>query len=621
MEHLRDHYGSFETTIQCAISMNENCCVGSEDDFFGHKHGYDDFLNSFLNFPARHGWTVDPSTYHLQLAKTQSSDGGFIPKKGEEFIQSWLFFCLITCIVRTDKPLLKFKDLTTKPGKQYRTVIRYLHTQELKTALAQWHQWAKENPQESRLRLIQSDLVLELGRQVVRANLAEGAERTTDLGVSLETSLAIMLLGELLSAAKLEIMESTGAKVRGWHEDDNEGWGNSELVSILMTKANFCPHVAKMLKVQMGSNATLLLAATKHYPGDKNHGKACEDADNCIYISASTTTTPASVSHGVSISSLYRPQHHVFKYGQLDEACKKDECPMVGPDMDQVYDILGRVDPNDEGSEFPLFRIQRPSTGLVVEVVPWSRAGRRLGFATISHVWSQGLGNEDKNEVHRCQLDHIAHLLESLEPQSGTGGMDAGHLFWLDTFAIPVRPKDMDLPSRFRSLKEFSNLKRLSIRQIRHVFDSSTHSVVIDKDLSTHETGTGVMEVSMRLLTSSWMRRLWTLQEAFLSRELSIVSRTHQPRPHKGDQFPGWDFETLMEALATERDDVQDGILSLSMSGILSRQLRENLMVSERNERNRPGNPVGTKGSTLIASAWRSVRWRVSSAGPRCIEI
>lgn len=623
MEHFTDYYDSLhDITISCHITTHDNCCVRSDDDFFD-KHGYEH--DDFLKFPERHGWAVNPSTYHLQLAETQPPGNKIVVKNPEEFIQSWLFFCLITCIVRTDKPILKFKDLISDSIKRTEnTVATNLSTKKLKEALASWHQWADQNRQEAKLRLIQSDLILELGRQVVRANLAEGAKRTTELGVSAKTSLAIMILGETLSAAKLEIMESTGTKVRGWHEDDNEGWGGSEFVSAEIRKLKFCPHVAKMLKVQMGSNATLLLAATKHYPGVPDHGAACQKAQNCIYMSANTATTPDWIADNGTIPSFYQPQCHKTHDGLVEELCKRGDCSMVGPNMDHVYNILSKVDDNDEGSEFPLFRIQIKPTETVVLVEKWSHADHRPDFATISHVWSQGLGNEDRNEVHQCQLKHLAHLLKLLQPPLANDQTDASPLFWLDTFAIPVRPKVADSSSRGRNPENFDDLKKRSIRQIRHVYDSSTHSIIIDKDLCSFEAGNRPIKVAMRLLTSSWMRRLWTLQEAFLSKKLSIACQPDQSEAgsdQQTDPFPGWDFEKLMENLAGNGKTVEGHKSTLSMSGILIRQLRENLMVSEREVRNRPGDPDNTKGSILIASAWRSVRWRVSSTGSRYDEV
>lgn len=373
----------------------------------------------------------------------------------------------------------------------------------------------------------------------------------------------------------------------------------------------------------MGSNATLLLAATKHYPGVPYHGAACEKAENCIYMSAANTaTTPNLISDNGTTLSLYRPQCHKTHDGLVDELCKKGECSMVGPNMDDVYNILSKVDDNDEGSEFPLFRIQIKPTEIVVMVEKWSQAGQRPDFATISHVWSQGLGNEDRNEVHQCQLKHLAHLLKLLQPPLGNTTTDTSPLFWLDTFAIPVRPKSAGPSPRLPIPGNFDDLKKRSIRQIRHVYDCSSHSIIIDKDLCSYEAGNRPIKVAMRLLTSSWMRRLWTLQEAFLSKKLSIACQPDQSgSDQQSDPFPGWDFEKLMENLAANGKSVEAHKSTLSMSGILIRQLRENLMVSEREVRNRPGDPESTKGSVLIASAWRSVRWRVSSTGPRYDEV
>jgi len=90
-------------------------------------------------------------------------------------------------------------------------------------------------------------------------------------------------------------------------------------------------------------------------------------------------------------------------------------------------------------------------------------------------------------------------------------------LFWLDTFAIPVKQRTPGNSSE--GPPDFDELRKKSIRQIYHVFDASAHSVVIDKDLIKEDPSERDMEITMKLLTSAWMRRLWTLQEAFFKQE------------------------------------------------------------------------------------------------------
>lgn len=611
MEHLDPHYGAFEDVkIPCTIGSN-SCCIPEPDSFFRHGNQPEDFFA----FPNRHGWTVQPRTYLLQQERSiDFTDSGGSEERyqtlvnDEVFIQSWLFFCLIACVVRSDKPLLKVSQLT----KEFGPSRSRLQTKELNWAVDEWRRWAKENPLESKLRLIHSDLILELARRVVRANLSEGKTRATALRVSDETSLAIMILGETLSAAKLEIMQSTGTKALGWYEDDNEGWGGSHFVSNLMKSQIKCPHVRKMLKIQMGSHATLLLAATKYYPGEKNHGSRCTE-ERCEYIAASTPLDSSTDTGSTSSHSPYQPQCHEDRFGQVGTACQENTCSMEGPDMKQVYKILRESDTSGDDFRFPLFRVRKQSSGKIeVLVEAWPNDGRRLPFATISHVWSQGLGNEERNEVRRCQLDHIVRLLELLQmPRSGASAQYGSPLFWLDTFAIPVRPK----AGRAQAIPhdpvptDFDDLKRRSIQRIHRVFSHSAHSIVIDKDLCKLPLAEQPMEAAMKLLTSSWMRRLWTLQEAFLSKRISI---TFEMQGH--DFSPAWDFDDLTHRLS--QGNGQAGIeaetLELSMSNVLARQLRENLMVSEREARNRNGDSVESKGSMLIASAWRSVRWRVS---------
>ncbi|KAI9150774.1 hypothetical protein HJFPF1_10551 [Paramyrothecium foliicola] len=516
---------------------------------------------------------VDPKNYRVD------PDGrpGRHTQEVESFYQAWLFFALINCVVRTDQSLLSFGDLVRPLNGRNSSWPRgfgdQVTTKSLDGALTKWYEYEENNKASARLRLVQADLILEFARQVVRANFPVP-------GVHENIMLSIMILGETLSAAKRQIMTMLKATVRGWQSDEDDGWGLPHYVTKEMRRRKFCPYTRKLLKVQMRSNSILLLAALNHHEGSENHPGCTEE--KCVFIPASTHSTavvelPTDGSRNLDV---YAPQCH--------SSCENAECTLTGPNMVEVYQILAETTDATESSSFPLFRIRQENGSYSVEVETWSRKNRNQRFATISHVWAQGLGNEKTNEVKHCQLKFLVDQLEALPNlkarersnfgQSGSSEAQLSSPFWLDTFAIPVKDdgagnndpwREFLASSQLDPQPTFESMRKKAIRQIYHVFDASSHSIVVDKDLCNQQVDNNPVKVSMKLLTSSWMRRLWTLQEAFLSSRMSIpfeaTSRSRQSVR---------EFDDLIKDLC----DNESSLLKASMSEVLKRQLYDNLM-------------------------------------------
>lgn len=183
--------------------------------------------------------------------------------------------------------------------------------------------------------------------------------------------------------------------------------------------------------------------------------------------------------------------------------------------------------------------------------------------------------------------------------------------FWLDTFAIPVENKD----EPGTKPPDLFDLRHRSISQMYNVYDASCHSLVVDDDICISQNSRTEPELiaAMKVLTSTWMRRLWTLQEAFLSKAMCFPETYNgRLRIDNGD-YPGRGFDQLIQSLGQGSDTAKPTILKLSLAVVLRRHLLENLMGQERDARIKTGNPFHNDGSQLIASAWRSARWRVGS--------
>ena len=134
-----------------------------------------------------------------------------------------------------------------------------------------------------------------------------------------------------------------------------------------------------------------------------------------------------------------------------------------------------------------------------------------MSYVAISHVWSGGLGNPTKNSLPLCQLEKIrqcvAELIQGENP-----------LFWIDTLCVPRR-KDG---------------KNLAISRMKRTYQDATRVLILDTQLmqtsinsqrwqssATNDTRIGfAKEFLLRIALSGWMRRLWTLQEGAIARDI-----------------------------------------------------------------------------------------------------
>lgn len=180
--------------------------------------------------------------------------------------------------------------------------------------------------------------------------------------------------------------------------------------------------------------------------------------------------------------------------------------------------------------------------------------------------------------------------------------------FWWDTLAIPRRD-----PNALGGVPQnFDDLKKRSIQLIYKVFVSSSISLLIDKDLHhKKEVRDPSLVTAVKLLTSLWMRRLWTLQEAFLSQDICITLYDRQER----NRYPGKSLDELMKQMnpvKDEQDPLSRSILKRSLAGMLRRHLFENLTFEGREIQKRGDGAAGSDRRELIAGVLRAARWRVS---------
>lgn len=171
----------------------------------------------------------------------------------------------------------------------------------------------------------------------------------------------------------------------------------------------------------------------------------------------------------------------------------KDSCPLVGPLLEDVKRLV-------LANEVPVVEVLEKPNGIVALQV---RSSSETPFVAISHVWADGLGSTTEQGLPACQLRRLVTLVRGMYP---------GAAFWTDGLCIP------DIPT----------VRKKAIGMMGRIYSEAVGVLVLDGGLqlcpSVEPTSTKILHV----LTCGWMRRLWTLQEAVLAKDLVFAFSNKQ---------------------------------------------------------------------------------------------
>jgi hypothetical protein len=180
---------------------------------------------------------------------------------------------------------------------------------------------------------------------------------------------------------------------------------------------------------------------------------------------------------------------------ELQHRQENCDCTPLTVDSQAVTQIL-------QDAQIPLLRLVGDLNDLRAEIVP---SGKENPYIAISHVWADGLGNPFANSLQRCQLLHLWELITAIH-KSQPGDSSEVPLLWIDTLCCPAA----DGPG-----------KQLAIQKLQAVYRQAKHVLVLDAGLMAYESQLqDIPEKLVRIFTSAWMRRLWTLQEGALADSL-----------------------------------------------------------------------------------------------------
>ncbi|KAI0670224.1 hypothetical protein C8Q78DRAFT_1035136 [Trametes maxima] len=228
-----------------------------------------------------------------------------------------------------------------------------------------------------------------------------------------------------------------------------------------MQREGWCPYAvaSRFSGILMDLTLMSYFASLKPSP-DRNPGGHTECTHGaCVWYTITDATT-------------YLPRH-------VDPSCK---CDYVKPPIHEVERLL--------------------SEGLVPAVIFDGRDFRVMraadnSYVSISHVWADGMGSTTEDGLPKCIVTRIAGLVRPLLPVSGA--------FWMDSLCVPRR----------------RDLRKRAIKLMAETYRNAAKVLVIDEGIRREcSVGASWVDNLLRIAISGWMRRVWTLQEGLLAREL-----------------------------------------------------------------------------------------------------
>ena len=494
----------------------------------------------FHRFPSRTGWRLG-STGRWECESDKS-------RNLTSFLQAWLFFGLLTEFLGQGSQFES--EIYRTKGTFSRWIIT---TEQLPRHLGEWRKRMLKAKDDSTLPLlaIQAGLALDEARSVV-SKCCSGDhqdERIDDM-----VALSLMLLGETLSNALSSVLNEGQVHMSGWYLIPAIGWGDSKrLLLKLKQEQRWCSRSARYLRSTLRHSASGILFA--------------------IHLSIASGSA---IDHG-KCSDQRCDARNDDKQSTCWMSTEPCQCRSIGPDLDTLVNII-------EEDKIPLLTYNSRDEKITVTGLKDETGDSGVGYTIVSHVWSDGLGNDAANELPLCRVKGLVEAVKKLEgskqelrsgSEFGPSRLDTQDPFWIDTLAIPVQTKH-------------KHLRKRAIKNMNSVYQTAESTIVVDKGLMSQQSGSTYSDTAMRIGRCLWMTRLWTLQEAYLSKELYFIF-----------QDALVEIERLEKSEKKTLESPLSSVASVYYQGLLGAERQQYLSSSD------------TKISPdFIASVWKAVQWR-----------
>ena len=557
MDHLSDEYNSFAFPDKIRL-----ICNPSKPSFDTRER----CLNDFVDLPQQLGWSIHENGD--RLLETGSLDLNAVT-------QRWLYFEVLAQVFG-HLPNYQWEDftLTDQSGQSY------INTVKLPEYIEQWLEREKNSDSvERNRRLIRIQQVLDRARAYVSqhctvANLQ--GNPTWEINGLL--ALSFMVLGETLTRAQNLVQRRVGFSINGWSSLDsrNQGWGYSKIILEKLNRDAWCAKAIYMFQALLRGNTIgliyLFTFRESSFKGPEHRGCTANECKEKEFRSE-----PVQYHHCSAENRDFCAEILQARYVESGQTPKHPICTTVGFNGNVEGPTLAAI--IDKG-KIPLFRFDRSKRRL--EVVEMSQSFDK-SYAVFSHVWADGFGTfNDRNEMNLCVLNMFSVILEQITLQRAGTGSSMHELFWIDTLAIPVQ-------------QTYKTQRAKAITQMHNIYVHAKYTIVLDLGLMQATMGPGYSSPAMKITMSKWMTRLWTLQEAVLSKNLFFYFHDYI-----------YSMSNLEEMFAKEDSKLHSCIPSLSriyFDGILG-DMRPKIHDDFRKHyRWKPS-------SDFLTVVWKATQWR-----------
>lgn len=418
--------------------------------------------SNFSTYPKSKGWVTELLLWGHLFGKSEAD--------AESFLQSWLFFGALSEVFGTMGIELDQEDFVRSDAQGQ----MWITTRALRDYITLWACRTRRVPmsdyaaKESRIRSCLATLALFFKRHVsfIGRMKSEGL-------VGFEIGLSIGILGNALDAATFQLLVEPLPTASGWISN---AWPPTDSLRSHYRANGRCACAAARLEGSCKLDTLYYLSLLRQPIAGADHS-AC-NSEQCSAENIDQTT--------------YEPGHMT--------SCRT--CEHIAIDNDAVCSILAK-------GGIPVVLLDLPSSNDIPSLAV-SQAGADTEYIAISHVWMDKMGNTRSNSLPHCLLKYLESLVRRTAQLQGLGlnGKNLG--FWMDTLCVPVN-------------EELKVYKKKAIVQMRATYQNANAVLVLDSALQQIRTPQDPEELGLRLTTSGWCRRLWTLQESAFAREVWVA--------------------------------------------------------------------------------------------------
>jgi hypothetical protein len=416
---------------------------------------------SFEQYPVVRGW----STEELEIIRK----GNALSRDATStlaMLQSWLFFGLLESSCQEHFSSADFVATETKLLKTgfLRNYFRD------KAAELRATTESKALPFLNTLRKSQE----EVSRWVALLNLVY--DQNTDIFTADDLA-PIMRTTTLLGEMLYHFEEISATNCKTWLVYESPSWNYSHLnKSKLLERLQnqgWCPSTYDFL-VRDNISVTEFTSIT--LPTDIRAGRHQDCSRTECYA------------HNIKIGS-YQTLH-------LNTECR---CEFIRAPLEDIRKYLS------EGRIFALnLEVLLGDSSLDAAVVPFENS---MDVVAFSHIWSDGMGSYAEAGLPYCHVSRLRDLVQGARPEESK---NQPPLIWIDSLCIPIDKE----------------ARRSAIRTMATVYKKASTTIVLDSSLLRYRYNPSerpFQELAVKILASTWMRRLWTLQEGALATELLFI--------------------------------------------------------------------------------------------------